>query len=67
MYSDPTGHGTTSLKQDFFYLDDKYYGGNQSWWGNASFGPFGIGKKQNVGCATVAAANIVAYLAKRNS
>ena len=63
---DASGYATTSLKNDFFYLDNYYYGGNQSWWGKATFKylRFFSKKKSDVGCATVAASNVMAYLAK---
>lgn len=54
-----------ALNKDLFRLDHTYYGGNQSWWGEATF-KFGLlfdRRKKDVGCAPVAAANILAYLA----
>ena len=63
---DTSGYATISLKTNFFYLDNKYYGGNQSWWEKATFKylHFFSKKKSDVGCATVAASNVMAYLAK---
>ena len=66
---DPFGFATISLKKDLFMLDGLYYGGNQSWWGNETFKYLYLFNrlKKNVGCAPVAAANIIAYLALQNS
>ena len=44
------------LKPDLFMIQGQYYGGDQGWWFNNS-------TLQNEGCGTIAAANILAYLA----
>ena len=40
-----------------------YYGGDQSWWGDARFF-FGLQKKKTAGCAAIAATNLAKYYAR---
>ena len=62
--ADYNGYETIDLKNEFRFIDNSYYGGDQDWWGNSTFKVylFFNRRKADVGCGPVAAANIIAYL-----